>query len=173
MQTSGWARGSHRQAGARLSHNHRICKDFNNEPLGLMIENRSGVNSCMHMLMRCRDAPYKWTALLEAWKHSWIYSDRFTSSALGEKTHSNHDEDVFCGLARSELSWFDSSSGSGAGEKDAQASCAVCGSTQTSNILRQGLSATKTKGYKSWAETRILKRDHNSGCSKKLLISKL
>lgn len=86
MQTSGWARGSHRQAGARLSHNHRICKDFNNEPLGLMIENRSGVNSCMHMLMWCRDAPYIWMALLEAWKHSWIYSDRFTSSALGENT---------------------------------------------------------------------------------------
>ncbi|XP_056598414.1 homeobox protein vent1-like [Triplophysa dalaica] len=45
MQTAGCDRGSHRQAGARLSHNHRICKDFNNDPLGLMIDNRSGVNA--------------------------------------------------------------------------------------------------------------------------------
>lgn len=68
MQTAGWARGSHRQAGARLSHNHRICKDFNNDPLGLMIENRSGVNSSMHMLMRCGTGLYIFRPLLEAWQ---------------------------------------------------------------------------------------------------------
>ncbi len=68
LKTAGWARGSHRQAGARLSHTHRICEDFNNDPLGLMIENRSGVNSSMHMLMWCGTGIYICRPLLEAWQ---------------------------------------------------------------------------------------------------------
>lgn len=42
---------SHRHTGARLSHTHRICKGSNNDPLVLMIENWSGVNAPIHMLM--------------------------------------------------------------------------------------------------------------------------
>lgn len=41
--------GSHRLGGARLSHTHRICKDFNNDPLALIIGNRSGVNASLLM----------------------------------------------------------------------------------------------------------------------------
>ncbi len=67
-----------------------------------------------------------------------LYSDRFISS----DTNSNHGEDVFCGLARTKLSRF----AAGAGEKDAQATRTVCGSTETSNIIQQGLFPAQTKG---------------------------
>lgn len=51
------SRGSHRLGGARLSHTHRICKDFNNEPLALIIGDRWGVNAPLQMQIEARNGP--------------------------------------------------------------------------------------------------------------------
>ena len=49
-RTNVWAQeGSHRLGGARSSHTHRICKDFNNEPLTPNHRDRSGVNKALYI----------------------------------------------------------------------------------------------------------------------------
>lgn len=49
-RTNVWAQeGSHRLGGARFSHTHRICKEFNNEPLTPNHRDRSGVNKGLYI----------------------------------------------------------------------------------------------------------------------------
>lgn len=49
-RTNVWAQeGSHRLGGARSSHTHRICKDFNNELLTPNHRDRSGVNKDLYI----------------------------------------------------------------------------------------------------------------------------
>lgn len=60
-RTNVWAQeGSHRLGGAKSSHTHRICKDFNNEPLSPNHGDRSGVNKGpVHMQIRPRAVAIK------------------------------------------------------------------------------------------------------------------
>lgn len=111
MQTAGCDRGSHRQAGARLSHNHRICKDFNNDPLGLMIDNRSGVNAHAYVNADLR-RPIYWGSLRATWqtlsdctrirntrvdlteKHTAIMVKNFSADWLAQSFHAAAPDDV-------------------------------------------------------------------------------
>lgn len=70
-RTNVWAQEvSHRLSGARSSHTHRICKDFNNEPLTPNHRDRSGVNKGQY-ICKLKWGPYKsWPWLEAATTHS-------------------------------------------------------------------------------------------------------
>lgn len=96
-RTNVWAQeGSHRLVGARSSHTHRICKDFNNEPLTPNHWDRSGVNKGLHICKLEQGAgPYKsrpYTGAATA-QSLWHLLDLHVTEQLCE-----HGEILFCGL---------------------------------------------------------------------------
>ncbi len=71
-RTNVWAQEvSHRLGGARSSHTHRICEDFNNEPLTPNHRDRSGVNKGLYICKLQRGpGPYKAEARQEQLPHT-------------------------------------------------------------------------------------------------------
>ena len=96
-RTNVWAQDSHRLAGARTSHTHRICKDFNNEPLTSNHRDRSGVNKGPHTCKwRRAEGPYK-SCLWPGASHTHSLSHQENSQVTQQ--HRQHGQILLRGLA--------------------------------------------------------------------------
>ena len=108
--TNVWAQeGSHRLGGARSSHTHRICKDFNNEPLTPNHRDRSGVNKGLHICKFGRGAPIKAEPGRGSRHHThslWHLQDLQVT-----EQRCQHGEILFSGLAGPEPSQHGAGSG--------------------------------------------------------------
>lgn len=93
---------SHRLGGAKSSHTHRMCEDFNNEPLTPNHRERSGVNKGLYI---CKSRPGP--DLYKGWPLTGAAITHFLWHLVDlqvPEQHCEHGQILFCGLAGPEPS---------------------------------------------------------------------